>query len=158
MNSIVVTITYAIPSCFSQLVCIYYIGPLHCHWSGEHTRFATQPIAIGSLKGRSPSILRPRRQFIKIGMAYEIPRATTEAERMALNALLEPRKIQPNITSRTTVNISALRGSCNLGWTLAKNLENGRPPSLHYISPVMRLTQGSRELEYEPSKSPRHTT
>ncbi len=49
---------------------------------------------------------------------------------MALKALLEPRKIQPKMTTSATVSSSALSGSPNEGCTLAKTLENGRPPSL----------------------------
>jgi hypothetical protein len=37
------------------------------------------------------------------GIAYETPRATTEAEMMALKALLEPRKMHPKIMTRIVV-------------------------------------------------------
>jgi hypothetical protein len=70
------------------------------------------------------------------GRPYDIPRATTEADNMALKALLEPKKMQPKITSKRTVRMSAFNGTCNFGWTLAKTLENGRPPSLHSKSPL----------------------
>ena len=66
------------------------------------------------------------------GMAYETPRATTDAEMMALKALRasaklnghrkygklrhyleEPRKMQPKITTRAVVRMRAFRGiSC----------------------------------------------
>lgn len=53
-----------------------------------HTKFAVQPINPPSLNGlESGSIFRPRRQLIAIGMPYETPRATTEAEIIALKAL-----------------------------------------------------------------------
>lgn len=44
--------------------------------------------------------------------------------------LEEPRKIHPNAITTTTVRMSALRGNLSVGWTLAKNREAGRPPSL----------------------------
>jgi hypothetical protein len=37
------------------------------------------------------------------GIAYETPSATTEAEMMALKALLEPRKMQPKTVTRMVV-------------------------------------------------------
>ena len=79
---------------------------------------------------------------------------------MALNALLEPRKIQPKITSRATVKSSALRGSSSFGWTLAKNLENGRPPSLRRVSMIQTSRQFAvnRFWGHQPGKSPRHAT
>lgn len=76
------------------------------------TRFAVQPIKPFNLKGLdSGSILRPRIQLMAMGIPYDTPRATTEAEIMALNALLDPRKMQPKITTRATVSMRALRGS-----------------------------------------------
>ena len=66
------------------------------------------PIGPGSTKYLvSGSIFLPLRQLIAGGVAYVIPRATTDAETMALNALLEPRKMQPNMTTRTTVRYNA---------------------------------------------------
>jgi hypothetical protein len=56
----------------------------------EHTRLAVQPTILDTLKGRvSGSIFRPRIQFIAIGMPYETPNATTEAEMIALKALVK---------------------------------------------------------------------
>lgn len=49
---------------------------------------------------------------------------------MALNALEDPRKMHPKMTTITVVKIREFKGSPNEGWTLAKNLEAGRPPSL----------------------------
>lgn len=49
------------------------------------TKLHVQPNQEGRTKGRdSGSIFLPRRQFIDGGMAYVIPRATTEAEMIAL--------------------------------------------------------------------------
>ena len=48
------------------------------------------------------------------------PRATTEAEVMALKVLLEPRKIQPKMMTQAVVQMRALRGTSRPGWTLAK--------------------------------------
>lgn len=58
-----------------------------------------------------------------------MPRATTDAETMALKALLEPRKMQPNMMTRITVNHSAFNGTSRCVLTFAKNLEAGRPRS-----------------------------
>jgi hypothetical protein len=72
----------------------------------------------------------PLRQLIAGGVAYVIPRATTEAETIALKALLDPRKIQPKMTTRIKVRYSAFSGTSKRVLTLAKKRENGRPPSL----------------------------
>jgi hypothetical protein len=54
----------------------------------QHTRFAVQPRSTGSLNDRdSGSMFLPRMQLMAIGMPYETPRATTEADMIALNAL-----------------------------------------------------------------------
>ena len=71
-------------------------------------------------------------------MAYDNPRATTDAEIMALNAELEPRKISPKMTTRATVKYRALRGSPSFGCTLAKTRLAGSPRSLAKAQ-VMRL-------------------
>jgi hypothetical protein len=90
-----------------------------------------QPIGPGSTKYRvSGSIFLPLRQLMAGGVAYVIPRATTDAETMALKALLEPRKMQPKMTTRTTVRYSALSGTSKRELTFAKTREYGRPPSL----------------------------
>lgn len=72
---------------------------------------------------------RPRRQLIAIGIAYETPSATTDALTIALNALVDPKKISPNIRTTTTVRPSASRGTSSLLWTREKKRENGKPPS-----------------------------
>jgi hypothetical protein len=51
------------------------------------TRFAIHPSGPGRTNGLSGSILRPRRQLMAIGMPYETPSATTDAEIIALKAL-----------------------------------------------------------------------
>lgn len=48
---------------------------------------------------------------------------------MALKALVDPKKMRPNKMTMTDVKIKAFRGSPNLGWTLAKKREAGKPPS-----------------------------
>ena len=75
-------------------------------------------------------MLRPRRQFTAIGIPYAMSNMTTEAEIMALKALDEPRKMHPKMITRMTVKYSALRGTLSFEWTLAKNGDAGRPPSL----------------------------
>lgn len=99
---------------------------------GFLTRLAIHPSGPGSTNGRGPSILRPRKQLMAIGIPYDKPRATTEAERMALKALEEPRNMQPNTTTQAVVRMRAFKGSCNFGCTLANTLEKGRPPSLYF--------------------------
>jgi hypothetical protein len=47
-------------------------------------------------------------------MAYVTPNATTEAETMALKALLEPRNMQPKMMTRIVVSQSALSGTWSL--------------------------------------------
>ena len=96
------------------------------------TRLQNQPRGPGRTNGLGGNILRPRRQLIAGGMAYETPRATTDAEMIALKALRasaminalgkrstfgshldEPRKMQPKITTRAVVKMRAFRGiSC----------------------------------------------
>jgi len=48
---------------------------------------------------------------------------------MALKAELEPRKMQPKMTTTRTVRPSASRGTSSFLWTRAKKREKGRPPS-----------------------------
>jgi hypothetical protein len=85
---------------------------------------------LGSLNGlEAGSIFLPRKQLIAMGMPYETPSATTDAEIMALNALLDPKKMQPKITTKIVVRYKALRGRSSVGWTFAKNFDAGRPPS-----------------------------
>lgn len=64
-----------------------------------------------------------------MGIPYDTSRATTEALRIALKALLDPRKMQPKIMTRTKSRISAFMGTLRDGCTLEKKRENGRPPS-----------------------------
>ena len=49
---------------------------------------------------------------------------------MALKALDEPRKMQPKMTTRTVVRMSAFRGISCFEWTFAKKRLAGSPPSL----------------------------
>lgn len=42
----------------------------------------------------------------------------------------EPKKMRPNMMTTTEVKMRAFRGRPSLGWTRAKNLEAGSPPSL----------------------------
>jgi len=49
----------------------------------------------------------------------------------------EPRKMQPKITTKAVVRINAFKGIACLSWTLEKNFENGRPPSLTLVSAVL---------------------
>lgn len=54
----------------------------------QRTRLAVHPTNPDSLNGRdSGSIVRPRIQLIAMGIPYETPRATTDADMMALKAL-----------------------------------------------------------------------
>jgi hypothetical protein len=56
----------------------------------RRTRFAIHPRGPGSLNGRDlGSIFLPRKQLIAIGIPYETPSATTDAEMMALKALFK---------------------------------------------------------------------
>ena len=80
------------------------------------------------------------------GMAYETPSATTDAEMMALKALGlqlareciqrgelyldEPRKMQPKMTTKAVVRMSALSGISCFECTFAKKRLAGSPPSL----------------------------
>src|SRR5271163_1944707 len=58
-----------------------------------------------------------------------MPRATTDAETMALKALLDPRNMQPKIMTSTVVRYRAFIGTSSRKLTLAKNFDAGRPPS-----------------------------
>lgn len=94
------------------------------------TKLVVQPSQLGILKGRfSGSILRPRRQLMAGGMAYVTPSATTDADTMALYALVDPRKTKPKITTKIDVKINAFNGTTSLWWILANHGEAGRPPS-----------------------------
>ena len=66
---------------------------------------------------------------MQMGMAYDTPSATTDAEIIALKALLDPRKMQPKMMTSAVVRYNALRGSPKLGWTWAKNRLAGNPRS-----------------------------
>lgn len=89
-----------------------------------------QPNAEGSLNGRSSGRhFRPRRQLIATGMPYDKPSATTEAAVIALNAEVDPKKIQPKMITTTVVKINELSGMPRPLWTLANTLEKGRPLS-----------------------------
>ena len=75
--------TYAMPSCYK----IVSKGRMELRNGKGPTRLQNHPKGPGNTKGLGGSILRPRRQLIAGGMAYETPRATTEAEIIALKAL-----------------------------------------------------------------------
>lgn len=64
----------------------------------RRTRLQHQPNGPGRLKGLGGSILRPRRQLMAGGIEYEMPRATTEAEMMALKALVALVDVRRNET------------------------------------------------------------
>ncbi|KAL9611114.1 MAG: hypothetical protein Q9167_004218 [Letrouitia subvulpina] len=116
------------------------------------TKLAAHPTEFGNTNGLGGRVLLPRKQLMVGGMAYETPSATTEADVMALKALqeilasvidfsqataldasnphlLDPKNMHPNTMTHIVVRYSALRGNLSVGWTLAKNLEAGRPPS-----------------------------
>lgn len=122
-NSTVVTRTNAIP-CWRQL---YLVGKPE----DSHTiRLTVQPSHSGRTNVRvGGSCFRPRRQLIVMGMPYDTPSATTDALTIALNALVEPKKIRPNIVTTAVVRPSASNGTSSLLWTRAKYREKGRPPS-----------------------------
>jgi hypothetical protein len=65
-----------------------------------------------------------------IGIPYAISSSTTEAETMALKALVEPRKMHPKMTTSAKFRYKEFRGTFSLGCTLLKKREAGRPPSL----------------------------
>ena len=94
------------------------------------TKFKNQPTGSGSLKDRFlGSILRPRRTLMAGGIAYVSPSATTDADVMALNVLLEPRKMQPKTTTHADVHSSAFNGTSSPGCTRAKKRLKGMPRS-----------------------------
>lgn len=74
-----------------------------------------QPNQGARLKERSGSMFLPRAQLTAIGSAYEIPSSTTDAEIMALKALVDPKKIQPKIVTRARLRYSELRGTFSVG-------------------------------------------
>ena len=53
----------------------------------------------------------------------------TEAERMALKATEEPRKMRPKMMTRIVVRMREFRGTPSVGMTREKKREKGRPPS-----------------------------
>lgn len=56
-----------------------------------------QPRNSGRTNERSGSILLPRQQLTAIGIPYEIPSSTTDAETIALKALGDVSKIQDKV-------------------------------------------------------------
>jgi hypothetical protein len=94
------------------------------------TKFAIQPSQFGNANALGGSIFRPRQTLIAMGIAYDTPRATTEAEISALKALLEPIKIKPKRLVKPAANMRAFRGCPSRGWTFEKNGDQGTPPSL----------------------------
>lgn len=84
------------------------------------------PTARGSFHFLSGRAFRPCRQLMRMGIPYDKSSATTDAEIIALNALIgqlgltlskeiiyleEPRKIHPKQMTTTTVKMRALRGN-----------------------------------------------
>lgn len=57
----------------------------------------------------------PRAQLTAIGRAYEMPSSTTDADTMALNALEDPKKIQPKIVTKARLRYSEFSGTFSLG-------------------------------------------
>lgn len=103
-------------------------------------RLQVHPSQLGRMKGRDAgNIFRPRRQLIAGGMPYVTPRATTDAETMALKALLDPRKIQPKMMTRIVVNQSALSGTWSRLLTFEKIRLAGKPPSLAKAYTILLL-------------------
>jgi hypothetical protein len=98
----VVRITYARPIYTNQIS-----SSLHPFFQNRNkkriklTRLAVHPITPPSLNGlESGNIFRARIQFIAIGIPYETPSATTEAEMIALNALFPFISIYSNAPRR----------------------------------------------------------
>lgn len=58
-----------------------------------------QPRISGRTNERSGSILLPRQQFTAIGIPYEIPSNTTDADTIALKALGDVSNIQDKMLS-----------------------------------------------------------
>jgi hypothetical protein len=56
-----------------------------------------QPRISGRTNERSGNILLPRQQFTAIGIPYEIPSSTTDAETIALKALGDVSSIQDKV-------------------------------------------------------------
>ena len=73
------------------------------------------------------------------GMAYVTPSATTDADTMALYALVDPRKMRPKMTTKTEVKINAFNGTTSPLWILANHGEAGRPPSLENAYTILLL-------------------
>lgn len=96
----------------------------------SHTISQNHPTALGNFHFLSGNAFRPCRQLTRMGIIYDRSSATTDAEMMALKALVEPRKMQPKQITTTTVRTRAFSGNCSLGCTVAKNRDAGRPPSL----------------------------
>lgn len=91
---------------------------------------AIHPRGPGSTNDLAGNFVLPCKQFMVGGIAYDTPKATTEAEMIALKALLEPRKIKPKMTTSIVVRYNEFNGSSSFGCTLAKKRLAGSPPSL----------------------------
>lgn len=63
--------------------------------------------------------------------------------------------MQPKIMTTTTVKISAFKGSLSVGWTLAKNRDAGRPPSLVLLA---LFIEDHATAKYIPCESENHST
>lgn len=85
----------------STVVTVVYASP---------TKFAIQPSQFGIANALGGSIFRPRKTLIAMGIAYDTPRATTEAEISALKALLEPIRIKPKRIVRPAASMRAFSG------------------------------------------------
>ena len=90
--------------------------------------FIAQAKYTGRRKPSPGNSGRPRRQLSIIGSAYEILRATTDAALMALNAVVDSKKMHPKSAVIAVVKQSALNGRPD-DCTWAKMLLAGRPPS-----------------------------
>ena len=71
---------------------------------------AAQATGSGIVKLRGGNMRRPRMQLMATGMPYDTPSATTDAAVMALNAELEPRKMQPKMMTHAVLKMRALSG------------------------------------------------
>lgn len=77
-------------------------------------------------------------QLTAMGIAYDKSSTTTDADMMALKALVDPSKMNPKRTTIAEVRVRAFNGRPWREWTLAKKREAGRPPS-RAKAKIMRL-------------------
>ena len=89
------------------------------------------PIGSGSVNGRGGNFRRPCKQLMAIGMPYEMLKAITDIEEIALKTLLDTKNTQPRTMTTTAVRHNAFNGTPPLDLcTRAKNALAGSPPSL----------------------------